>query len=961
MKKFIYITILHLSVFILATENINAQDCSSDFTINAVSTPSTCQANGTVTVTLSGDTTNIFNVQYGLTSADGFTVNPQEHNVLTNIPPGNYTITVRAFCRIDKDYSIVKTISNITVSGNYKVPIAAFNAATSRKSYDICNTGIIALNVTDGSGNFTFAITSAPAGVTLGSVTPTKSGNVYILPNKNYPSGDYVIQVEDGCYTASCSFTLGQISGFPSFGSSSYTGFRPTGSISTCSSLNFLAGTVNSSNPDYYRYYTDGMYEVAIAPTASSPTTWTAWNMSTLLLDISPYNYSDFYATNSLRIYTRLKGCDNASTYLTTNLKKPTATYTSLPSGCSQASFTIRPWTDYDGMFCYPLSAEVKKNSTNEIVWSKSNWLFNESNTLSLDYDTSYTVTITDQNGTTTTASTNLSLIRRLSLPSDITTCDSYKAQYAAPYGTGCWPIILTVKDASNNVVFTDSTINNMAVRSTTPLNYNETYTFTVTYPNSTPVYSYSFTKSNTSALPTAYNMSLSSGNSCIENYGYLYIYSQGSKSYPIGTTISITGPEGYTPQQMTATTSQSYFYMPSTTLPPGIYTATIDQGCGTPIVTTLNHNGVYSGKNLTYTTERTCSGLKITPSGSMTYQGNPITTYYRLVNGPIGYDKTVVSPGGNFMLSQPGTYVLGILNTNNATGCYISTDTIVYNGLPLALNPIQTNAYVCVESDKGTILLEAMNGVAPYTYQLWNKDNTAKISGIADVVSDSSAYFNYGKADSTYTVRVIDGCGNMFSQPMTLSKLSSARIVYSPNDNKVCTGGTIDLKCITLGNTLYQWTGPNGYSSTTQSPSITDAQSNMTGWYKITVMPEFCGSPVTDSIYITVYPPLAPETVINREICVRTKTTLSNETTGGSGIYTYQWQSSPDGVSNWTNISGATGATYTPPVQIKSGTYYYRKITWDACGTVNSDAIELKFKPCYILVNPNIRSKTKK
>ncbi|MDR2953577.1 MAG: hypothetical protein LBV43_00675, partial [Prevotella sp.] len=122
---------------------------------------STCLSNGEITVMLGGDTTNIFNVQYGLSSEGGFAINPQSDNVLRNIPPGTYELTVRAFCTVDSEYSTVKSISNLVVGGTYKVPEVSFDSDNSRKSYQECGTGIIALNVTNGNWAYTFTITSA--------------------------------------------------------------------------------------------------------------------------------------------------------------------------------------------------------------------------------------------------------------------------------------------------------------------------------------------------------------------------------------------------------------------------------------------------------------------------------------------------------------------------------------------------------------------------------------------------------------------------------------------------------------------------------------------------------------------------------------------------------------------------------------------------------------------------------
>ncbi len=89
-------------------------------------------------------------------------------------------------------------------------------------------------------------------------------------------------------------------------------------------------------------------------------------------------------------------------------------------------------------------------------------------------------------------------------------------------------------------------------------------------------------------------------------------------------------------------------------------------------------------------------------------------------------------------------------------------------------------------------------------------------------------------------------------------------------------------------------------------------------------------------------------------------QTTLTADVTGGDGFYTYQWQSSTNGTS-WSNIAGATSASYGPVVQIRSGTYYYRRVTADTtCGTTYN-LVTLNAKACYILVNPNIRAKAAK
>ncbi|MBK6833430.1 MAG: hypothetical protein IPG89_03800 [Bacteroidetes bacterium] len=67
----------------------------------------------------------------------------------------------------------------------------------------------------------------------------------------------------------------------------------------------------------------------------------------------------------------------------------------------------------------------------------------------------------------------------------------------------------------------------------------------------------------------------------------------------------------------------------------------------------------------------------------------------------------------------------------------------------------------------------------------------------------------------------------------------------------------------------------------------------------------------------------------------------VTGSLSGGCGV-TFQWQSSPDN-STWTNIVGATAATYTPTI---TSALYFRRIT-TCSGTPNtgSASVLLHFK----------------
>ena len=980
MKKIIYL-LFCLPVFLLNPVRTGAQEtCNSlGFTIQEIKvTDATCLSNGKIEVTISDATSNISYIEYGLTSVGGFTVTPREGNVFENLPPGTYTVSARAFCSEDASVSVVHEATNVVVGGNYQVPQASFNAANSRKSYSgTCGTGRIALNVTGGSGNFTFNVVASPGGATTGPVTPTKSGTLYTLPGEDWPAGTYQISVDDGCYTAMANFTLdalNPVTGFPTFQYEDYTGFRPDYS-NTYGSCNYAGWNAYSNdlvvgggtyNSDYAAYFNAGMYEIGMAPTGTNVndvTNWKTWTANStssyLFINLSPNSISDFYPANSITVFLRVKDCSAACKSFTAYIKKPNTLY---PPTVGCDFITVKPWNDYDGFFCYPLTLSITAANGDEI-YRKEGWQYNTDNATQIPftYDAgTYTITFTDANGTAASYTATPSYSSTFFI---VPYCNYYSpylyvtSLLSKPLTCYSWTGIVTVTDDEGTVIGTATVYNSgiFNLLSDIHMEYGKNYTVRVDYPNG--IYA-TYTK-NIAAIPAPTITIYSNSDSyCNVNNAYFYI-SISSAYFPVGTTLTVTGTEGYTSQSYKTSSLTNYGYFPSTTLPPGSYTLTYDYGDGDCQKTvTINNPGIYNYKDFGYTSERTCSGLKITPTGNITYQGNNTNTYFRLTGGPAGYDQSVISPGGSLTLSTPGTYTLDIQTQSGSGTCAMATQTIEYAADPLSFDVNFTSAYVCVGDKTGNISVKAINGVPPYKYELWDDGYTDKID---EIDSDGSAHFIDGVANATYTVHVSDQCGSNFNQKVTLSDLSTPRIVYAVN-NTVCPGGSIELKCITLGTTEYSWTGPNGYTSNEQNPTRENADETMTGWYTVNVTPEFCGEPVTDQIYITVLSlTAAGETGDqDQEICVLTAPSiLNNDVTGGSGDYTYQWQTRADGVAEWADIPEATETTYQPPVTTKLGTFYYRCITTDAsCGsTFTGDAIAIVVKGCYVPVNPNIRS----
>jgi hypothetical protein len=995
MRKLIYSILSVISIFGMVMQ---AQTTCDNFTVNTAVTPSTCQSNGTVTVTLTGaDAAGLFNVQYSLESAasGGFSLMPSASNLLTGIPAGTYTVTVSAFCDAQGQYSVVKTKTNVVVGGSYQVPELSFVATgrsssgtvapTSRKSYAGCATGQIVMLLKYGNQTSTpaFTITSAPVGVSVPqtiSVSRYSSGSLsagytYTLDGL-YPAGDYTIQINDGCYTASKGFTLGELTDIPNpttSGNLTYQNISTYfGNNAGCASVNLYSTTApTTSNVDFYQYYRDSLYEIGAAPLNQTPTYWTTWvNGITPTLNLGLNQISDFYSSTTtnmtMSVYFRVKNCPSVQKKYDLYIKKPNLIQVvGYRYNCNGVRIMNRPWYDYDGVFCYPATFRVTKTATGEVIKEQTN-ITNPNqivDSLTFEYKTQYTVSVIDNAGTT------LSVVSQTYSPditqnttSDQKNCNNWQNYYYRPY-MNCYPVYVDIQTGGTTVALDTIYSSASADSYSPPLEYNKAYTFNFTYPQiiiNGNTYTSSYTKTVTNIMPTQPTLSIykyAPYEGCIINNGSLQIIANQS-SWPVGTVFTITGPGSFGTRTYTTTSSSSIYYIYNLVIPPGNYTVTADYGCGTVSLTTYL-TGIYDVKDITYTTENTCSGMKVSPSATLTQYGDTVTTtYFRLTNGPAGYDKSVISNGGSFTFSAAGTYVLSVITTNDATRCALKSDTIVYTAPPMALDNSKTAAYTCIGSSVGNIALQAVNGVAPYTYELWNEDNTILLQN--SQTSSGRVLYTYGTAGSSYTIRVTDACGSSFSQQITVTDLQTAKFVFAQT-NPVCYGGDIMIKCLTLGETAYNWTGPNGYISTDQNPVIPGASSSKSGWYKVSVAPEFCGVPVKDSIYITVYDPINVDNPgqANQilQICPKGNLILGETVTGGSGNYTYQWQYSSNGTS-WSTSSTVT-PTFTvigPDNTTASFSYKYikRTVTDAACGQIVEN-YQLNVIPCYIPINPDL------
>ncbi|RZK45763.1 MAG: hypothetical protein EOO59_20475, partial [Hymenobacter sp.] len=108
------------------------------------------------------------------------------------------------------------------------------------------------------------------------------------------------------------------------------------------------------------------------------------------------------------------------------------------------------------------------------------------------------------------------------------------------------------------------------------------------------------------------------------------------------------------------------------------------------------------------------------------------------------------------------------------------------------------------------------------------------------------------------------------------------------------------------------------------------------------------CGPVYSNIITIAVVPTLTAGTIgTNQTLCPGATPAPLTSTAGASGSvgsFAYQWQSSLNN-ANWTDIGGATGATYAPG-PLMTTTYYRRRASAPPCDPVNSPSVTLTVLP---------------
>jgi len=292
------------------------------------------------------------------------------------------------------------------------------------------------------------------------------------------------------------------------------------------------------------------------------------------------------------------------------------------------------------------------------------------------------------------------------------------------------------------------------------------------------------------------------------------------------------------------------------------------------PTATAVNNSPACVGANVT-----------LTGGGGGTYSWT----------GPGGYTSLLQSPViSNIQLANAGNYSL-VVTVGTCT--HVAVTNVVVNPLPV-VTPANTGPY-CV----GNTIFLSVNAASSYT---WTGPN-GFTSNLQNPNIPNAQVVNGG----VYTVSVTSafGCVNFSTTTVVVNPLP---IVLPTNTGPYCVGNTISLSV--GAGASYTWTGPGGFTSNLQNPTIANAQTTHGGVYTVTVTSVF-GCKATGTTNVVVNPLPVPIISSNSPLCVGKTLNL-----GVGAALSYTW-TGPNGFASnvqfpsVANVTAANAGVYTVSV----------------------------------------------
>ena len=375
----------------------------------------------------------------------------------------------------------------------------------------------------------------------------------------------------------------------------------------------------------------------------------------------------------------------------------------------------------------------------------------------------------------------------------------------------------------------------------------------------------------------------------------------------------------------------------------PGVATVV----AGTGVVTSVSAGTA----NITYTTATGCQAfavVTVTPlpvaiTGTpFMCQGSTTTLNDVTAGGAWSSSNTAIAT-----VTAAGGVVTGV-STGTATitygtpGC-VATITVTVNPTPDIAGTAPFNPTTCNGTD-GTITLSGLTPGDSYTVHYTGPSGGVTVTLVADASGDVIITGLGGGSYSTITVTNSFGCVSNSVGPVLLVAAGNPPAPVLTNSSPVCEGGIVNFTGTdAAAGVTYNWSGPGGFTSALQNPTINPAALSANGTYTATVTLAGCTSlPATTVVTVNPVPAIMIVNTSNPTTCLGTDGSITINITGLPGNTTYGVIFTDNGTAMGYSYTSTAASVLVIP-GLAAGTYDAINITSPAgCTSPNVGPVTL-------------------
>lgn len=243
-----------------------------------------------------------------------------------------------------------------------------------------------------------------------------------------------------------------------------------------------------------------------------------------------------------------------------------------------------------------------------------------------------------------------------------------------------------------------------------------------------------------------------------------------------------------------------------------------------------------------------------------------------------------------------------------NNNGCN-NDPTYVFNAFTSCCPPDLAVTEAGCDGNDGEVTATPSGNFGPYTYE-WYDNNNVLIGNNTNVPGAESLS---NLAPGNYSVHLTDvnNCEQIVN--FTVGSSGTVPAPTLSSNAPICEGEDLILDASIVPNAQYFWSGPNGFASNLQDPTIPNAQASNQGVYSCYVVQGACTS-ATTQLNVALNPGIPVSFTVSPPVCI-----------GQSHTITYTGAAIPGAVYNWNFGNGVINQG------TGSGPY---TLTWPSPGT---------------------------